>query len=287
MATCASSVLLLVAACAAQTGWQNGLAPTVMAGDAAPDPARVPEPPLGTDVEAISVHSVRPGTGGDTPVNAKGPKSPRPALDVAETQRVRPAVRKLLIIGNSITRHGPKADIGWPYECGMAATSEENDFAHLTLGHINAAQPAITAELSIGRVSDEAQMRGFEHLLPTDADLVIIELGDNYRGAASVDEFQKPYEQMVAAFTEAGVKRIFCVGTWGNGKLDPFIKAAAEKHGAAFVPIGHLFADPANRAVSEGHFTHSGVNWHPGDHGMKAIADTLWEQLGRLWEIKQ
>ena len=201
--------------------------------------------------------------------------------------RVRPSIRKLLIIGNSITRHGPKADIGWPHECGMAATSEENDFAHLTLEHINAAQPGITAELSIGRVSAEAQMRGFEHLLPTDADLVIIELGDNYRGAANVDEFEKPYAEMVAAFREAGVEHILCVGTWGNGKLDPFIEAAAEKHGATFVRIGHLFADPANRAVSEGHFTHNGVNWHPGDRGMKAIADALWAELGKLWGSQQ
>jgi len=201
--------------------------------------------------------------------------------------RVRPTIRKVLIIGNSITRHGPKADIGWPYECGMAATSEDNDFAHLTLGHINAAQPAITAELSIGRIADEAHMDGFEHLLLTDADLVIIELGDNYRGAADAEEFGKPYEAMVAAFREAGVEHVFCVGAWGNGKLDPFIKAAAERHGATFVQIGHLFADPANRAVSEGHFTHSGVNWHPGDRGMKAIADALWEQLSMLWESKQ
>ncbi len=214
----------------------------------------------------------------------KGTMKTRAVESAPTGNRVRATIRKLLIIGNSITRHGPKADIGWPYECGMAATSEENDFAHLTLERVNAAQPGIAAELSIGRVSDEAHMRGFEHLLPTDADLVIIELGDNYRGAANADEFQKPYEEMVAAFKGGGVKHLFCVGTWGNGKLDPFIKAAAEKYGATFVQIGHLFADPANRAASEGHFTHSGVNWHPGDRGMKAISDTLWAELGTLWE---
>lgn len=201
--------------------------------------------------------------------------------------RVRPTIRKVLIIGNSITRHGPKADIGWPYECGMAATSGENDFAHLILEHINAAQPGITAELTIGRVTDEAHMRGFEHLLPTDADLVIIQLADNYRGAANEEEMQKPYEGMVAAFREAGIKHLFCVGAWGSAHLDPFIKAAAEKHGARYVKIRHLFADESNRAVSEGHFTHSGVNWHPGDRGMKAIADTLWAELGTLWGSKQ
>ena len=40
------------------------------------------------------------------------------------------AKKRLLIIGNSITLHGPRADIGWHYNWGMAATKPENDYVH-------------------------------------------------------------------------------------------------------------------------------------------------------------
>ena len=39
---------------------------------------------------------------------------------------------RVLFVGNSITRHGVKADIGWFNDWGMAATSKENDYVHIT-----------------------------------------------------------------------------------------------------------------------------------------------------------
>ena len=60
-------------------------------------------------------------------------------------------------------------------------------------------------------------------------------------------------------------------------------KAAAESQGAEFVSIAHLASAPLNRAAAEGHFQHSGVNWHPGDRGMAAIADTLWAHMRAMF----
>jgi len=196
-----------------------------------------------------------------------------------------PAVRKILIIGNSLTRHGASEALGWPYHCGMAATGEDKDYAHLTLERIHAAQPQLKPELVLTAPTDERRMRGFEHALPTDADLVIIQLGDNYRGEANVEQMQKPYEAMIAGFKGSGNPQVFCVSTWGNGALNKFIKAAAESQGAVYVDISHLIGDERNRAVSEGHFTHGGVNWHPGNRGMAAIAEVLWGELRALWKV--
>ena len=37
------------------------------------------------------------------------------------------APKRLLIVGNSITRHGPKPEIGWVNDWGMAASAAEKD----------------------------------------------------------------------------------------------------------------------------------------------------------------
>jgi len=206
-----------------------------------------------------------------------------PLVEAGTTCRP-PVVRKLLIIGNSLTRHGPNEALGWPYNCGMAATGPEHDYAHLTLERIAAMQPQSRPEMVLTNLSDEAHMRGFEHVLPCDADLVIIQVGDNYRGAVNEEELQQPYAQMIAAIRAGGDPRVFCVSTWGNAAFNPFLRAAAGEQSAVFVDIHRLFADPLNRAASEGHFTHAGVNWHPGDRGMAAIAETLWTHLSALWQ---
>jgi hypothetical protein len=187
--------------------------------------------------------------------------------------------RKVLIIGNSITRHGPSEAIGWPNDCGMAATSEDKDFAHVLFKKICDAQPKAKPELQLGRITTEAAMKGHEHLLPCKADLIVIELGDNYRGKADEVELQKPYEKMIADLRKDHSCRVICVSAWGNTALNPWIKKAADNQGAQYVDISHLFGDVKNRAASEGHFKHDGVNWHPGNRGMNAIAETVWKAI--------
>lgn len=38
--------------------------------------------------------------------------------------------QRILFLGNSITLHGPKEEIGWPYNHGMSASKPENDYVH-------------------------------------------------------------------------------------------------------------------------------------------------------------
>jgi len=212
------------------------------------------------------------------------PKKPEGLTDRAQVlkhylDRNITTFKKVLIIGNSITHHGPSAMLDWPNDCGMAATGVDKDFAHLLFKKICDAQPKAKPQLRLDRVTNEAAMKGFEHLLPCDADLIIIELGDNYRGKADEAELQKPYEQMIAALRKDHPCRVFCLSAWGNTALNPWIQKAAANQGATYVDISHLFGDVKNRAGSEGHFKHDGVNWHPGDRGMAAIARTIYKAI--------
>ena len=70
---------------------------------------------------------VMPTSQPGVPTDAKTPASqPQGELRVGRLK-----VNKVLFLGNSITRHGPKADIGWTRDWGMAATSEDKDYVHL------------------------------------------------------------------------------------------------------------------------------------------------------------
>nr|HPJ23025.1 hypothetical protein [Clostridia bacterium] len=43
---------------------------------------------------------------------------------------------RILFVGNSITWHPVKEEIGWLNEWGMAASSDDNDYVHITMRKI-------------------------------------------------------------------------------------------------------------------------------------------------------
>ena len=51
------------------------------------------------------------------------------------------APKRLLILGNSITRHGPNAGIGWNRDWGMAASDIDHDYVHLLQSYLNESRP--------------------------------------------------------------------------------------------------------------------------------------------------
>jgi hypothetical protein len=60
---------------------------------------------------------------------------------------------KVLFVGNSITKHGPKADIDWHGNWGMAATAEDKDYVHLVAQALAAKQGA-SPEILVKNVAD-------------------------------------------------------------------------------------------------------------------------------------
>lgn len=182
-------------------------------------------------------------------------------------------IKKVLVIGNSIMKHGKAPQLGWNSNWGMAATAEENDYAHQLYAKIRAALKQEKApELELVRITDEKHMKGWESLKNNDADVIVIQVSDNYRGKKNAEEFQNNYSQMIRDLRGDRDPLIVCLTNWGGGKLNGMIRAAAKENGVLSVDLAPLAADPKNKAKSEGHFSHGGVNWHPGDRGMAAIA---------------
>ena len=199
-----------------------------------------------------------------------------------------PAYHKVLFVGDSITSHGPKDTLGWSLNCGMAASAIEKDYVHLLLGKLTAAQKGVAPESMVvaeggGKLTDKLQFVG--RFKAYQADLAIVQMGENDNADVSETGFQQPYEQIVNAIREGNPKAtILCCGVWsppsGNRIKDGMIRAVCDKFQAQFVDLAEANRDPANKAAAEaGRFTHPGVNWHPGDKGMQAYADALWQTL--------
>ena len=190
-------------------------------------------------------------------------------------------IRKVLVIGNSIMKHGAAPQLGWNAEWDMAATAEEKDYAHLLLRKISeAAKQADAPELQLTRITDEKHMLGWDKLKNSDADIIVIQVSDNYRGKQTREAFQKNYEQMIRDLRGKGNPIIVCVSNWGGPtRVTQMIRDAAAANNALFADIATPGALPENRAGSEGHFSNGGVNWHPGDRGMAMIAETIYAAI--------
>ncbi|HYG77077.1 MAG TPA: SGNH/GDSL hydrolase family protein [Planctomycetota bacterium] len=192
---------------------------------------------------------------------------------------------RVLFLGNSITRHGVLEKIGWTTEWGMAASAEEKDYVHLVasaLGELRGKKP----EIHIKNIAD------FERTLATydinemlkeafafKPDLVILAIGENVPGMKNDADkalLKGKVSELLAKLKENSKPVIIVRGCfWTDKAKDEALQQACASAGGTFVDISALGKDESNYARSERKFQHDGVAAHPGDKGMKAIADAI------------
>ena len=186
---------------------------------------------------------------------------------------------KILFVGNSITKHAPKADIGWFGDWGMAATSLENDYVHQTMSKIRRVRPE--SGFAILQVAEYE--RNFYKLRPSEVyavareyrpDVVIMFFGANV--SQEYDKTENPprtfgdaYEELRNWIDSGETLFIHSQGFYIRPVLDNEKKAVAEKHGDIFVDI----EDIRNREDTHGKFN------HPNDLGMELIAERFYDVL--------
>lgn len=185
---------------------------------------------------------------------------------------------KILVVGNSITRHGPKPEIGWDRDWGMAASAPEKDYVHLLYAKLCEADLSSYMMIrqasgwEIGFLNDDilekfAQERAF------DADIVVYRLGENVKKDTKY-AFRERLEAFIDYICPRG-KVIFTTGFWKNEIVDDAIRDLAAKRGERCVDI--QCEGEAQTAI--GLFEHKGVAMHPGDKGMEMIAERIAQAL--------
>lgn len=212
------------------------------------------------------------------------PSQPQPAgLGMPEVKSS--SIRRVLFLGNSITLHGPKADIGWTGNWGMAASSEDKDYVHLVQAgltrHIGAAP-----EMRVRNIADfERNYSTYEvktqlqEVLAFDPDLVVLAIGENVSGLSSDKarvEFKEAVMRLLNALVEKRRPRIVVRSSfWADPAKDAVLRESCDAVRARFVDAGPIGKDPSNAARAERPFKHDGVAGHPGDKGMQALADVI------------
>ncbi|MEI8383719.1 MAG: SGNH/GDSL hydrolase family protein [Planctomycetota bacterium] len=204
-------------------------------------------------------------------------------------------VGRVLFLGNSITKHGPAPAIGWTEDWGMAASAREKDYVQLLTSHL-AKTAGAQPKTMVRNIADFERgyetfgiEKEFKEELAFQADLVIIAIGENV-SEPSTDEsrkkFAEAFARLLSALKQHGNPAIFVRSSfWQNPVKDNIMRRASEDAGATYVDISRLGADKSHMASSERKIEHPGVGGHPGDKGMKAIADEIFAAIRRTGGI--
>lgn len=189
---------------------------------------------------------------------------------------------KVLFVGNSITKHGYKADIGWYGEWGMAASCEEKDYVHRTVAMLEEKYGAIDfyiAQCALWERNYErtAEVLNENYSEARDfvADIVVIRIGENMPKGSAPD-CKPQFAEMIRFFASNPNARVIVTDSfWRNDARDGMIKEIAEENGYVFCHLCDLELDESNMAI--GLFEHRGVAKHPSDKGMEMIAKRIFD----------
>ncbi|MCB1204279.1 MAG: SGNH/GDSL hydrolase family protein [Verrucomicrobiae bacterium] len=193
--------------------------------------------------------------------------------------------QRVLFLGNSITKHGPKADIDWTGDWGMAASSAEKDYVHLVISGL-ATRNGTHPEVRVRNIADfERSHADYDvagklgEFIDFHPDLIILAIGENVpapKDDSAVTTFRNEVIRLLKTIQgDTGATIVVRSGFWANEAKDRALAEASSSVGGVFVDLSALSKDESLYARSEREFKHAGVANHPGDKGMAAIASAI------------
>lgn len=187
---------------------------------------------------------------------------------------------RVLFVGNSITRHGVKPDIGWENDWGMAASAAQNDYVHIVAAHILQTDPDASfcicqaAQWETNCYNGESVYSLFKAARDFQAELMIMRLAENCpRAQYDCERFQQAYGSLLTYLDATGNARKIITTSFWKRPEDEALRLFARAHSLPLVELGDLGEDEAMKAI--GLFEHTGVANHPGDRGMREIAQRI------------
>lgn len=193
--------------------------------------------------------------------------------------------KRFMFVGNSITRHGVLESIGWYGDYGMAASGIDKDYVHLLAAKIseicNDAVFCIcqVSEWESDFVSGKSKYELFSPARDFCADYIVMRLVENCAVKDSCNEvFRKEYKSLIDYLDGKGSAKVVLTTSFWKHPYDEDIMAVAKERNYPYAYLGDL--GELDEMKATGLFEHSGVAAHPGDKGMKAISDRIFDMLG-------
>ena len=193
------------------------------------------------------------------------------------------AKTRILVVGNSITRHGPCQEIGWNADWGMAASESEKDYVHRLYAKLT--KNGQDVRMRIRQASywethflEENILSKYEEERNFHADIVIFRLGENVINAKAENKpyFEQALEKFIDYIAPTAKKVVFTTCFWNYPDIDRAIQGVAQKRGDVCLNC-NFSIDKTNMAGAS--FWHRGVAIHPSDKGMEAIADIIFQSI--------
>jgi len=186
----------------------------------------------------------------------------------------------VVILGNSLTYHPANPSIGWYGNWGMAATVADSDYVHLLIIKFKQRNPnCVVTVRSIGafetdfkNYSLDANLKDLRDLKP---DLLIIHIGESVNQVPlDTAAFRAKYKALVNYFSNKPA--VLAVGSfWSMPVVDKIMSGYSK-----FISLSNLSRDPTN--ASFGLWTNMGVQYHPGNKGMRNISNAIWSAILKL-----
>ncbi|WP_316819939.1 hypothetical protein [Pedobacter gandavensis] len=197
---------------------------------------------------------------------------------------------KVLILGNSITWHGAKPELGWSGNWGMAATSAEKDFVHLLQSRIKMKSPQ--AAFQFGNIADSFERKfwkytdwDFKKFKDWSPDLLVLEIGENINDTLAVRyQLGKHLDRFVKGLSGKKELKVCLVGNfWPNQHIDKIMQATCIRNNWIYVDLQGLYKErDKNTAIQE--YQNQGVGMHPSDIGMENIANRIWNEIQHFFK---
>lgn len=191
--------------------------------------------------------------------------------------------KRVMFMGNSMTLHGIKPDIGWHGEWGMAASAPEKDYVHCLMGAIEGATSDPVFCICQVSVWERSYKDGreffprYENAMRFRPDILVMRYIENCP-KADFDSaiFKAESKLLIDKLCKEGTQVILTTGFWRHPG-DEAIRQLGKEMNVPVVELGDLGEQDEMKAI--GLFEHRGVANHPGDKGMQAMSDRIFAVL--------
>lgn len=192
------------------------------------------------------------------------------------------APKRLLILGNSITRHGQNAGIGWNADWGMAASDMDHDYVHLLQSDLTAAGKNVltmvrSASLWERNHAQENHLDDYRTEHAFAADLILFRIGENVPKGSDMELFAARLCEFLTYVNPKKAPIVFTSTVWDSEPRNAVIRTLAKEWDMPFIDLTEIGRRDDLMAI--GLFEHKGVAMHPGDAGMRYIADAVLPEL--------